>query len=126
MSFVLSKTKFSEGNSSKEIMEQWKKQIFDKDQYGETFIRFIITLIITAGAIIKLIYNSYGMAALPLFLIKGTRSLEDEKDAVGKSIEYVREQLRTIQEKYQRSHKQVSRKDKIMLNKLRKEEKMLN
>ena len=31
------------------------------------------------------------MAALPMFLIKGQRSLEDEKYAVGKSIEYVRE-----------------------------------
>jgi hypothetical protein len=66
------------------------------------------------------------MAALPIFLFKGTRSLEDERNALGKSIEHVREQLRSIQEKYQRSHKQVSRKDKIMLNKLRKEEKELN
>lgn len=48
-------------------------------------------LIISAGAVIKLIYSSYGMASLPVFLIKGTRSLEDEKDAVGKSIESVRE-----------------------------------
>jgi len=77
-------------------MEQWKKQIFDKDQYGETFIRFIITLIILAGAVVKLLYNSYGMAGLPLLLIKGQRSLEDEKDALGKSIEDVREQLRSI------------------------------
>jgi LMBR1 domain-containing protein 1 len=86
-------------------MEQWKQQIFDKDQYGETFLRFIITLIILGGSIVKAFYNSYGMAALPLFLIKGQRSLEDERNAVGKSIESVREQLRSIQEKYQRSHK---------------------
>jgi hypothetical protein len=64
-------------------MELWKQQIFDKSQYGETFLRFIITLIIAAGALIKLIYSSYGMAALPMFLIKGQRSLEDEKNAVG-------------------------------------------
>ena len=74
----------------------------------------------------KLIYSSYGMAALPMFLIKGQRSLEDERYAVGRSIELVREQLRSIQEKYQKSHKQVSRKDKILLNKLRKDEKELN
>lgn len=77
-------------------MDQWKQQIFDKTQYGETYIRFIITLIILSGAVVKVVYNSYGMAALPMFLIKGQRSLEDEREAVGKSIENVREQLRSI------------------------------
>lgn len=76
-SYVVSKTDAK--LSSKEIVEQWKTDIFDKSKYGETFIRFIITLIITAGAIVKILYNAYGMAALPLFLIKGTRSLEDER-----------------------------------------------
>ena len=73
------------------MVEQWKQQIFDKDQYGETFIRFIVTCIITCGAVVKLVYNAYGMAALPAMLIKGTRSLEDEKQAVTKSIEGIRE-----------------------------------
>ena len=72
-------------------MDMWKKQIFDKEQYGETFIRFIITLVITAGAIVKLLYNSYGMAAMPLLLIKGQRSLEDERNVVARSVENVRE-----------------------------------
>ncbi len=88
ISYVMSQTKFDQGK--KEVVEQWKQQIFDKDQYGETFLRFIVTCIITCGAIVKLVYNSYGMAALPALLIKGTRSLEDEKYAVGKSIESVR------------------------------------
>jgi hypothetical protein len=44
-------------------------------------------LIIITGALIKVLYNSYGMATLPLLLIKGTRSLEDEREAVSRSIE---------------------------------------
>ena len=89
ISFVLSQTQFDKGR--KEVVDQWKQQIFDKDQYGETFIRFIVTCIITCGAVVKLVYNAYGMAALPVMLIKGTRSLEDEKQAVTKSIEGIRE-----------------------------------
>lgn len=54
-------------------------------------MRFIITLIITVGAVIKLLYQSYGMAAMPILLIKGQKSLEDEKEEIGKSIENVRE-----------------------------------
>jgi len=50
-----------------------------------------VTCIITCGAVVKLVYNAYGMAALPAMLIKGTRSLEDEKQAVTKSIEGIRE-----------------------------------
>lgn len=69
-SYILSKTKFSD-KKREDIVDQWKKQIFDKNQYGETFIRFIITLIITLGGFVKLLYNSYGMASLPILLIKG-------------------------------------------------------
>lgn len=53
-------------------------------------MRFIVTCIITCGAVVKLVYSSYGMAALPVLLIKGKKSLEDEKQEVSKSIESVR------------------------------------
>lgn len=59
---------------------------------------------ILIGASIKLVYQSYGMSALPLLLIKGTKSLEAEKEDIVKSIEDIREKLRAIQEKYQKSH----------------------
>lgn len=44
------------------------------------------------------------MSALPLLLIKGTKSLEAEKEDIVKSIEDIREKLRATQEKYQKSH----------------------
>jgi len=34
-------------------------------------LRFIITLIILGGGVVKVAYSSFGMAALPLLLIKG-------------------------------------------------------
>jgi len=73
--------------------------------YGENFIRFIIALIIIAGAVLKVVYNSYGLASLPMLLIKGTRSLEDEKEVISENMEAIRNKLRTIQEKYARNQK---------------------
>ena len=86
-SYLLSRTDLK----NQDIVSQWKSQIFDKSQYGETFLRFVITLIISAGALIKAVYSSYGMASLPVFLIKGQRSLEDERECIGSSIVTVRE-----------------------------------
>lgn len=86
----------------------------------------MITVIILAGGVIKIVYNAYGMASLPIFLIKGTMSLEDERLEVDKSIENVRESLRGIQEKYQRTHTQMSKADQQLLNKLKREERHLN
>ena len=62
------------------------------------------------------------MSALPLLLIKGTKSLEAEKEDIVKSIEDIREKLRATQEKYQKSHQQVSRKDAQIIKSLKYEE----
>lgn len=92
----------------------------------DSALRVPIQLLILLGALLKVGYTAFGLAALPLFLIKGVRSLEDERQELGRTIEAVRDSLRAIQEKYQRSHMQVSKRDKLLLNKLRREEKSLN
>ena len=69
------------------------------------------------------------MAGIPMLLIKGTKSLETENDELSGSIHSVREQLRKIQEKYQKKFNvksNISEKDKIDLKRLRKEEKILS
>jgi predicted nucleic acid-binding Zn-ribbon protein len=66
------------------------------------------------------------MAGLPIFLIKGTKSLEAESNEITGTISSVREQLRAIQEKYARNQKShISNKDKQLLKRLRKEETFL-
>ena len=66
------------------------------------------------------------MAGLPLYLIKGTKSLESENQEIQCTIHDVREELRKFQEKYHRSQKQhITAKDKATLKKLRKQEKIL-
>lgn len=89
-------------------------------------IDLILALMMFLGMVLNAVYLSFGLTGLPLLLIKGTKSLEDENDEVTGSIHQVREQLRKIQEKYQKNHKNiVSQKDRHLLKKLRKEEKML-
>ena len=67
------------------------------------------------------------MAGLPIYLIKGKKSLEAENDEIQGTIQSVREKLRKMQEKYHRNQKShISSKDKAILKQLRKEEKILS
>lgn len=77
-------------------VDAWKTSILSTQEYGEPFLRFTLTAIIAIGAFLKLIYQSYGMAGLPIFLIKGTKSLETENSEIQTTIQTVREQLRQI------------------------------
>jgi hypothetical protein len=43
------------------------------------------------------------MAGLPIYLIKGKKSLEAENDEIQGTIQSVREKLRKMQEKYHRN-----------------------
>lgn len=61
--------------------------MLDSTQYGEPFLRFTLTAIMTIGAFLNLVYLSYGMAGLPMYLIKGTRSLESENTEITGSIQ---------------------------------------
>lgn len=77
-------------------LDNWKEQVMQTTQFGEPFLRFTLTAIISIGALLKLIYLSYGLAGLPLYLIRGTRSLESESNEISGSISQVREKLRRI------------------------------
>lgn len=86
-------TQIMNGNIS---LDNWKEQVMQTTQFGEPFLRFTLTAIISIGALLKLIYLSYGLAGLPLYLIRGTRSLESESNEISGSISQVREKLRRI------------------------------
>jgi len=93
-------------------LDDWKQQVLETTQFGEPFLRFTLTAIICVGAFLKMFYLSYGLAGLPMYLIRGTRSLEAESNEVNTSIEQVREKLRRIQEKYQKTQRaHISTKD---------------
>ena len=75
-------------------MNSWSNQLMNTHQYGEPFLRFTLTAIISLGAVLKLSYQAYGMAGLPIYLIKGTKSLEAESDEINGTIASVRDELR--------------------------------
>lgn len=66
----------------KSDINTFENHIMYSYQYGEPLLRFALTVIISLGALLKLVYQTYGMTGLPIFLIKGTKSLEDENDEI--------------------------------------------
>lgn len=77
-------------------IDSWKASILSTSEYGEPFLRFILTAIISLGAFFQIMYQSYGMAGLPIYLIKGTKSLEAENTEIETTIQTVRDKLRQI------------------------------
>lgn len=49
----------------------WKHQLMDNLQEDESSLRFVVTTLILLGSILNCIYMTYGMAGLPVQLIKG-------------------------------------------------------
>ena len=64
----------------------WKEHMIHTYNHGEILIRFVLCIIILTGSTLKLFYHTYGMAGLPILLIKGTKSLEDESEEVSGNI----------------------------------------
>ena len=83
---------------------EWVKQLFDVDHIGESAISFCIAIFSTVGTLCWVIYSGYGLGCLPLFLLKGEKSLQQTKNELTVDLSKVRERTRNIQEKYQRSH----------------------
>jgi LMBR1 domain-containing protein 1 len=90
---------------------EWVKSLFDVEHLGEQALAFCISIILSLGSCLWFFYGSYGLAALPFYLIKGTKSLEEEKSEVDNDLSRLREKYRAIQEKYARSHSKISKTD---------------
>ncbi|CAD8145881.1 unnamed protein product [Paramecium octaurelia] len=105
---------------------EWVKTMFDVDHLGEQAISFCISIILTFGFCLWVIYGSYGLTALPFQLIKGARSLEEEKSQVDNDLAKLREKYRAIQEKYQKSSSKISKGDQKALTNLKRKERFLN
>lgn len=83
---------------------EWIAQIFDADHRGEQAISFCLACLVTVGSGFWIVYGGYGLGVLPIFMIKGKKSLQDTKTELSMSLEKIRSKTRQIQEKYQRSH----------------------
>ena len=58
----------------------WVKTLFDSANRGERAVLFCIGSLTTLGMLVWVTYSAFGLSALPIGMIKGRRSIEDEKD----------------------------------------------
>lgn len=103
--------------------ERWK--MFESLQL-DTFVRLALSLFLIIGSAIKALYSSYGLSAFAFFLIKGQKSMSQEKKEIKRSIAQVREQYRSLQEKYARgTKKRKTMSDVRLMKQLKTEERKL-
>jgi len=103
---------------------EWLKSVLDLDHFGDAAIAFLISCLTVLGTLAWVFYTAHGLATLPVFLIKGTRSLESTKSEVDFDIAKIREKYRSIQEKASKK-KELSRRDQRELNHLKRQERLL-
>lgn len=76
---------------------------------------------------LNVVYMSYGLAGLPIQLIKGTIDLEPASDHFQGDLQHVRDQLRIIQDKYhQKKRHHISLMDKENYKMFKRQEKLLS
>lgn len=88
-------------------------------------MRFVLAVLLLIGSVFKILYTTYGLSALPFYLIKGTLSLEEESAQLTSSIAVVRERQRQIQLKNQPGEP-LSQDDQKEIKRLKNEERILN
>lgn len=58
----------------------WVNTLFDTTNRGERAILFCIGCLTTIGMLVWITYSAFGMSALPIGLIRGRKSITEEKD----------------------------------------------
>lgn len=67
---------------------------------GEAALSFAVAALTTLGYVSWITYTAYGLSALPIFMIRGKRRVDDEFSEVVTDIEKHREKKKQIQKKY--------------------------
>ena len=94
--------------------------MLDTDHAGSAAILFTMGILAVCGTILWLIFTAYGLAALPMSLLKGKKRLGDEVLDVEQRLVKVRHELKALSAKrYQR------KKDKDRVAKLQAQERQL-
>ena len=90
--------------------QRWIKMVLDTDHAGSAAILFTMGCLAVAGTVLWLVFTAYGIAALPMSLLKGKKGIEEESLDVEQRLVKVRHELKTLGAKrYQRK----SDKDRI-------------
>ena len=112
------------GYNAKVDIEREKWMMFENIEL-DTFVRLALSLFLILGSAIKTLYSAYGLSAFTFFLIKGQKSPSQEKKEIKRSIAQVREQYRSLQEKYASGRAKKKRSDIRLMKQLKTEERKL-
>lgn len=96
-----------------------------KTSHGETALTFTIGLLTFVGLLSIITYTAYGMTVLPLELIKGYRSIKDERYNLDSRREDLQSQINLLTDKYVGSRRMSSRV-RSRLTKMEDEERLLS
>lgn len=92
--------------------KEWVQKLFDVEHVGEAAVSFILACLTVIGAGLWSLYTGYGMAALPILLIRGTKSLDEAKHEVENDLGQIRAKIREIELKSAKSNTSFTRKEK--------------
>jgi len=102
---------------------KWLGAIFT-DQPLTFVVTFGIASLTLLGFLCVITYTAYGMAAMPIDMMRGTKSAEEEEANIYSNLNVTREKRRAINAKYL-SGKKVSKRDEKTLSLLSRQERVL-
>ncbi|XP_038057530.1 probable lysosomal cobalamin transporter [Patiria miniata] len=102
------------------------KYLFNElgESKGETALYFLVGFVTLLGMLGLIFYTAFGITALPIDLIKGYRSAEEELEDVQETASANRDQLRTLKRKRRRG-RNLSSRERRNLEDLKDEEELI-
>ena len=104
--------------SAETTTQIWMERVFDTAHRGTEALLFITGIVTTSGYGAVILYTAYGMASLPLDLIRGYKDPEEERLQAETSLVKIRSKLRVLDRK---SPSKDSRREHATRLKLRRE-----
>lgn len=107
---------------------EWQKleSIFDMESnWLENSLSLVISILSLLGMLALFTYTAYGMAILPIDLIRGSRGVKDEKLSVQDRKKETRDSINKIRSKYGGGRK-ITRRDAARIENLEENEALMN
>jgi LMBR1 domain-containing protein 1 len=103
----------------------WLKNLAHDKTIGDKIVSSLISVIAIIGLVSWWVYTGYGLAALPIGLMKGKKKIRLEMGSIADELSYVTDQLRLLKDKYNLTGNKMSKSDQKEFNKLKERQKLL-
>ena len=92
--------------SAKPLTQHWMDKVFDTKHQGTSALLFLIGVLASVGCVGFIVYTGYGMATVPLDLIRGYKDPELERLEVETKLIQLKSRLRKLDKKNVNNKKQ--------------------